>query len=302
MNELALIGSGKAELTLEVPEAMSFEDWRAMGHRLCATERVINWWIGDWWNAGHRYGERARLAAEGIFALGFQTLANLGSVCRRFETSRRREVLSFAHHAEVVALPSADADRLLDRAIANEWSRNTLREEVARSRETRLPRWFERGDAIHVDRDTAKEAIFRAISDAASRGEPCPTADALQEASGVGSVSTTVALMHVLEEERRIEVTRYQRSRVVTILSEGTSTAPAPNQTPHWREAAKQTPTPQPEAIARANPGIADAIFAAARRRSQSPQDYLCRLVWLGWEVECEIDSARARRGVGEAA
>jgi len=30
---------------------------------------------------------------------------NLGAVCRRFETSRRRDVLSFSHHAEVAYLP-----------------------------------------------------------------------------------------------------------------------------------------------------------------------------------------------------
>ena len=35
---------------------------------------------------------------------------NAAAVCRKFETSRRREVLGFKHRAEVAALPAADAD------------------------------------------------------------------------------------------------------------------------------------------------------------------------------------------------
>jgi hypothetical protein len=35
-------------------------------------------------------------------------------VCGQFETSRRREVLSFIHHREVAGLAPTDADRLLD--------------------------------------------------------------------------------------------------------------------------------------------------------------------------------------------
>jgi hypothetical protein len=37
-------------------------------------------------------------------------------VAQRFDFSRRRENLSFAHHQEVAALPAAEADELLDRA------------------------------------------------------------------------------------------------------------------------------------------------------------------------------------------
>src|SRR5205807_728541 len=40
----------------------------------------------------------------------FQTCAHAATVCRAFETCRRRQVLSFKHHAEVAALPPAEAD------------------------------------------------------------------------------------------------------------------------------------------------------------------------------------------------
>jgi hypothetical protein len=43
-------------------------------------------------------------------------------VCRKFETKRRRLVLSFKHHREVCALPPAEADALLN------WCEETIAE------------------------------------------------------------------------------------------------------------------------------------------------------------------------------
>jgi hypothetical protein len=108
-------------LSLALPEGLTFEHWQDVGRDLAAREKVLNWWIGDWWAFGeHRYGERAKVAAEGLFPLSFKRLANIGSVARAFgETSRQREVLSFTHHEEIAPLarqsPEA-ATMLLDRA------------------------------------------------------------------------------------------------------------------------------------------------------------------------------------------
>lgn len=41
---------------------------------------------------------------------------NCAAVSRSFETSRRREVLSYSHHVEVASLPPDEADELLDKA------------------------------------------------------------------------------------------------------------------------------------------------------------------------------------------
>ena len=75
----------------------------------------------------HRYGDRAKAAAKGIFGRSFGGLMNCGSVARAFETSRRREVLSFAHHQEVAALPPPEDDELLDTAEAENWLTRQLR-------------------------------------------------------------------------------------------------------------------------------------------------------------------------------
>jgi len=92
---------------------------RALGQKLCSRVKVINWWIGDWWASGqHRYGERAKAAAQGIFGREFGSLANSASVARSFGTSRRREALSYSHHVEVAhsrrrrLIPSLTARRL----------------------------------------------------------------------------------------------------------------------------------------------------------------------------------------------
>ena len=56
--------------------------------------------------------------------LDYQTLREYGVVARRFEWSRRRDNLSFQHHAEVCALTGAEQDRWLDLAAPNRWSRS----------------------------------------------------------------------------------------------------------------------------------------------------------------------------------
>ena len=90
---------------------MSEAEWRAGGALLGKIERSVSWWLGDWWAFGEaRYGERKTIVdAEDWEGPDFKTCANAANVARAFETSRRREVLSFSHHAEVAALPSRAA-------------------------------------------------------------------------------------------------------------------------------------------------------------------------------------------------
>jgi len=118
-------------ISLSLPESMTFEQWEEVGAELANRARKLNWWIGDWWAAGHhRYGERARLAARGLFGKEFKTLANIASVCRAFEPSRRREGLSWSHHAEAAALSPNAADMLLDLAERDRLSKAQVRAAV----------------------------------------------------------------------------------------------------------------------------------------------------------------------------
>lgn len=118
-------------LALDLPDNLTFEDWSQIGQELASRQRVLNWWIGDWWAAGqHRYGERAEIAAQGIFGKEYQTLRNIASVARSIETSRRRDNLSWSHHVEVAALPPEEADKMLDKASEKNLSVRELRRDT----------------------------------------------------------------------------------------------------------------------------------------------------------------------------
>jgi hypothetical protein len=79
-------------------------------------QHALQWRIGDWWNhPGHAYGDRlARVTEDDWAGPTYSTCTNAASVADRFETSRRRELLTFSHHVEVAHLAPHFADELLD--------------------------------------------------------------------------------------------------------------------------------------------------------------------------------------------
>jgi hypothetical protein len=103
-------------LGLDIPEGTSFEYWLAFGKHLALADNALAWRIGDWWVYGeHRYGDRiAAVRTRGWNGPSFGACRNYAMVARAFQTSRRRDVLSFSHHREVASLSPADADQLLD--------------------------------------------------------------------------------------------------------------------------------------------------------------------------------------------
>ncbi|MEM6283233.1 MAG: hypothetical protein AAF787_13645 [Chloroflexota bacterium] len=92
---------------LIAPEAVEHDDYSELGRVLLKLSGSIQWLLGDWLCIGdnREWGETYEAVAD---ELGYdvKTLQNYASVCRRVETSRRREVLSFGHH-DVIA-PYAD--------------------------------------------------------------------------------------------------------------------------------------------------------------------------------------------------
>jgi hypothetical protein len=116
------------------PEEMPLSEWIEQGRKLGLMGRSAGWWVGDWLNYGNAaYGERYARAAR-ITGYDVGTLMNMTWVASRFEPSRRRESLSWSHHAEVAALPPEDQDRVLARAEAERLSVRDLRDEVRRER------------------------------------------------------------------------------------------------------------------------------------------------------------------------
>jgi hypothetical protein len=144
---VALPGRATA-VSLELPENLSEAEWQDVGRALHRVGHSMMWWLGDWWEAGHRYGDRkAIVEAEGWQGPSFKTCKNVGAVVRRLERSRRRDLVPFSHHAEVAFLPPADAAALLDwcQQLFDETgrlpSRQALRKRVKELERASLDRW-----------------------------------------------------------------------------------------------------------------------------------------------------------------
>jgi hypothetical protein len=52
------------------------------------------------------------------------------SIAAKFPISRRRETLSWSHHADIAALPAAEQDAWLDRAAKDQMSVQDLRKAI----------------------------------------------------------------------------------------------------------------------------------------------------------------------------
>lgn len=119
---------------LTLPEQLPFDTWRKLGVHLVRVSNASAWWIGDWLVYGETaFAERYELAIMNT-PLDYQTLRNYAWVARNFTLSRRRDKLSFGHHAEVVALAQEDQDVWLSRAERLGWTRNELRRRVRAAR------------------------------------------------------------------------------------------------------------------------------------------------------------------------
>lgn len=107
-----------------------FDEWCAVGEQLKKIESGVQWWIGDWLRYGeHAYGETYTQAIEQT-DLAYQTLANTVWVAGKIEPSRRRENLSFKHHAEVASLDPEEQEALLSEAEVRKWNSMELRTAV----------------------------------------------------------------------------------------------------------------------------------------------------------------------------
>jgi ParB family chromosome partitioning protein len=121
----------KASATgLLLPKTLDETRWSEIGKFLAHVDGAVQWWIGDWWRYGEdrKWGELGQRAEEA--GLNYQTCRNAGSIAGAFQLSRRRDNLSWSHHAEVAALEASEQDRFLNEAARAGWSVHALRTKV----------------------------------------------------------------------------------------------------------------------------------------------------------------------------
>lgn len=115
-------------------EELDVAAWLRVGHRLGVITRCSQWWLGDWLRYGSsRWGEKYKEAAR-ITGYDVHTLRNIAYVAGQIEASRRRDNLTWSHHAEICALAPEQQDKWLDVASEQRMSVADLRMELRRVR------------------------------------------------------------------------------------------------------------------------------------------------------------------------
>lgn len=129
-NEL-VISSFKLERNgLEAVGSPTFDQWLSCGKFIRNAQGAVHFWIGDWLNFGElKYGETYSQAVKET-DYDIQTLMNDKYISSRVAISRRRDNLSFSHHAEVADLDPDEQNMLLDKASLECWDRNKFRQFV----------------------------------------------------------------------------------------------------------------------------------------------------------------------------
>lgn len=104
------------------------------GRKLGTISRGSQWWLADWMVYGSaRWGEKYVMAAR-VTGYDSHTLRNMAYVARSVDSSRRRDNLSWSHHAEVSALDPDEQDAWLDLASKERMSVSDLRIELRTAR------------------------------------------------------------------------------------------------------------------------------------------------------------------------
>lgn len=118
-------------------ENLPFEQWQSIGATLRYLEKSILFWVGDWINYGEKnFGEKYSQAIEST-GYDVQTLKNAAWVASKVEKSRRRDNLSFSHHAEVASLPPKEQEEMLDQVQEHGMTRQELRRAIQKSKMTK---------------------------------------------------------------------------------------------------------------------------------------------------------------------
>lgn len=117
---------------MNLPDGLTPEQWANAGLEIARTGSASKWWLGDWWNyGGHNYGDRKGIVESDEWdGPKFQTCADAGWVAAEFETSLRKEVLSFNHHKAVIQLPHEWREKLLSEAERDKLSVRAITQRV----------------------------------------------------------------------------------------------------------------------------------------------------------------------------
>jgi len=137
------------QVSLTIQGNPSYKDWAKFGLLLTRIEGSVHWWIGDWVNYGEKeYGEKYSQALEET-GFSYVTLGHDAWVCKAFEICRRRQNLPHSYHTDVAALNQEEADKLLDQAEKENWTRY---QQADKDEQKRLEQYMRKVPGITTER------------------------------------------------------------------------------------------------------------------------------------------------------
>jgi hypothetical protein len=155
---------GYEPLWLDLPDGLPQERFVEVLRSLGGIARGYQWWIGDALvYAESHYGDELAYQLAEELNLEPHTLTNYRWVASSVDRKRRRDDLSWSHHAEVARLgPKAQAE-VLARAASEGWTVRQLRDHVAIVYPQSQPGLFndDDGDQARVSENRRLESIER---------------------------------------------------------------------------------------------------------------------------------------------
>lgn len=146
LNQIAIPGVELSYTALVVTDPeLAFDSFASIIRAGTRIHSAAKFWVGDALEFGELvYGESYAQAVEAT-GLSYSYLTNIRSVCRKVHRDRRREGLSFSHHAEVARLDPELQAEWLDAALENGWSvddfRSRLRDACPPPPRGEQPQW-----------------------------------------------------------------------------------------------------------------------------------------------------------------
>ena len=120
------------ETGLAIPADLPFDEWLTLGETLKQIDKAIQWWVGDWLNAGERnYGEMYAQALDET-EYSYSTLRDYKWVATSIELSLRNENVPFWVHRTIAPLPPDRQAFAIRQAAAEKW---TVREAKSKVRQ-----------------------------------------------------------------------------------------------------------------------------------------------------------------------
>ena len=119
----------------------TLEEFARIGGMLHQAHQMLNWWVGDWFNAGEAYHGEAFAQLLDHTGMDPATVTQYAWVARQVPHDRRVPTLSFSHHREVAGLNADQQYVWLSRAEDAGYSSHRLRRELAKATKAESRLW-----------------------------------------------------------------------------------------------------------------------------------------------------------------